>query len=141
MTKLLVPIHGSPDRWRAALAQAIDIHRRESASVHLLSVQPKVSGHVSMFFARGELQQIQQAAGLEDLEPAQAILRTAGVPFTSSVMVGRGAETIARAAREFGCQHVIMGREGEAHSTLFGSVAAQVRQILSGASDCQVIGS
>ncbi|MHB1122891.1 MAG: universal stress protein [Ramlibacter sp.] len=141
MTKLLVPIYGNPDRWRAALAQATDIHRRENASVHLLSVQPKVSGHVAMFFGRGELQQIQRTAGMEDLEPAQAFLRTAGVPFTSSVMVGRSAETIARAAREFGCQRVIMGRDGEAPPTVFGSVAAQVRQILSGANDCQVIGS
>jgi nucleotide-binding universal stress UspA family protein len=141
MTKLLVPIYGSPDQWRAALAQATEIHRRENASVHLLSVQPKVSGHVSMFFGRGELQQIQQAAGLEDLEPAQALLRTAGVPFTSSVMVGRSAETIARAAREFGCQRVIMGGEGEAPRSVFGSVATQVRHILSSGNDCQVIGS
>ncbi len=139
--KVLVPIYGSADRWRAALAEAIEIHRRESASVHLLSVQPKVSGHVSMFFGRGELQQIQQAAGSEDLEPAQALLRSAGVPCTSSVMVGRSAETIARAAREYGCQRVVMGRHGEAAPSVFGSVAAQVRQILSSANDCQVIGS
>lgn len=141
MTKVLVPIYGNSDRWRAALAEAIEIHRREGASVHLLSVQPKVSGHVAMFFGRGELQQIQQTAGMEDLEPAQALLRTAGVPFTSSVMVGRSAETIARAARDFGCQRVVMGGEGDPPRSVFGSVAAQVRQILSSGNDCQVIGS
>lgn len=141
MTKLLVPIYGNADRWRAALAEAVEIHRRENASIHLLSVQPKVSGHVSMFFGRGELQQIQEAAGREDLEPAEALLRNLGVPFTSSVMVGRSAETIARAARGFGCQRIIMGREGEAPASVFGSVAAQVRQLLSSGNDCRVIGS
>lgn len=143
MTKLLVPIHGSPDRWRAALEEATEIHRRENASIHLLSVQPKVSGHVAMYFGRGELQHIQRTAGLEDLQPAQAFLQAAGVPCTSSVMVGRSAETIARAAREFGCERIIMGRDGEPPSggTLFGSVAEQVRHILSPGNDCQVIGS
>lgn len=139
MTKLLIPIYGDSARWRAALAQATEMHRREDTCVHLLSVQPKVSGHVAMFFGRGELQQIQHTAGREDLEPAEAFLRTAGVPFTSSVTIGRSAETIARAAREFGCQRVVMG--GDQSPSVFGSVATQVRQILGGAKDCQVIGS
>jgi len=143
MTKLLVPIHGGPDRWQAALEQAIEIHRQDGSAVHLLSVQPKVSGHVAMFFGHGELQQIHQLAGLEDMQPAQALLQEAGVPFTSSIMVGRSAETIARAAHEFGCERIIMGRDGQPSSGagLFGSVASQVRHLLSSGSDCRVIGS
>jgi nucleotide-binding universal stress UspA family protein len=141
--KLLIPIDGSKARMRSAVAEAIAICSREPAAVHLLSVQPGLSSHVAMFFGNGELHQIQHAAGMEDLAPAQALLDAAGVPHTASVMVGRSAETIARAARSFGCDRIVMGPEshGGFAGKMFGSLAEQVRQIVGGAPDCQVIGS
>lgn len=143
MRKLLLLVDGSPARMRAAVAEAIEICSREPVAVHLLSVQPLVSSHVAMFFGNGELHQIQHDAGMEDLAPAQALLDAAGVPYTASVIVGRSAETIARAARELGCDWIVMGRDadGSFAGKIFGSLAEQVRQIVSGASDCQVIGS
>lgn len=144
MKKVLVPIDAGAERaWRSAIAEAIQIHRQERAAIHLLNVQPRVTAHVAMFFAEGELQQIQQDAGAEDLRPARAVLDAAGVPCTSSVLVGRSAETIARAARELGCDRILMGRESAPGlaGKVFGSVGAQVRHLLGGANDCQVIGS
>lgn len=143
MRKLLLPIDGDTARMRAAVAQAIRIHAQEPVAVHLLSVQPAVTSHVAMFFGKGELHQIQQDAGMEDLAPAKALLDTAGIACTASVKMGRSAETIARAARELGCDRIILGGESGAGSSgkLFGSLAGQVRHIVSGASDCQVIGS
>ena len=44
---------------RAAVAEAIRIYSKEPVTVHLLSVQPAVSGHVAMFFGSGELHQLQ----------------------------------------------------------------------------------
>jgi nucleotide-binding universal stress UspA family protein len=142
MRKLLLPIDESPDRMRASVAEAIKIVAKEPVALHLLSVQPRVSGHVSMFFGDSELHQIQHTAGVEDLAPVQALLDAAGVPYTSSVMVGRRAETIARAARELGCDRILMGADGDGGGfggKLFGSLAQQVRQIVSGGG-CQVIG-
>ena len=143
MRKVLIPVEAdNPARSRAAVAEAISIYSKEPVTVHLLSVQPAVSGHVAMFFGSGELQQLQCAAGAEDLEGAQAQLAAAGVPFTSSVRVGRSAETIARTAREFGCDRILMGQDlGSLADRMFGSLPQQVRQILSGSGDCQVIGS
>ena len=101
MRKVLIPVEaGNPARSRAAVAEAISIYSKEPVTVHLLSVQPAVSGHVAMFFGSGELHQLQCAAGAEDLASAQAQLAAAGVPYTSSVRIGRSAETIARTARE-----------------------------------------
>jgi nucleotide-binding universal stress UspA family protein len=144
MRNLLLPLEGgSAETLRAAVAEAIRIYGQEQVMVHLLSVQPAVSGHVAMFFGSRELHDIQQAAGVEDLAPAKALLDAAGVPYTASVMVGRSAETIARAARELGCDRIVMGQEnaGSTASRLFGSLAQQVRHIVNGAGDCQVIGS
>jgi nucleotide-binding universal stress UspA family protein len=143
MRKVLIPVGaGDPARNRAAVAEAIGIYSKEPVAVHLLSVQPAVSGHVAMFFGSGELHQLQSAAGAEDLAAAQAQLAAAGVPFTSSVRIGRSAETIARTAREFGCDRILMGQDlGSLADRMFGSLPQQVRQILSGSGDCQVIGS
>jgi nucleotide-binding universal stress UspA family protein len=143
MRKLLIPVDGNTARTKAAVAEAVEICSKEPVEVHLLSVQPGVSSHVSMFFGKGELHQIQHETGMEELAPAQALLNAAGVPHTAGVMVGRSAETIARAARELGCDRIVMGSEknGSLGGTMFGSLAEQVRHIVSGASDCQVIGS
>ena len=141
MTKLLVPIgFGQSDRLKSALEQAIRIHRVEQAAVHLLAVQPRVNGHVAAFFGTHELLQLQQDAGDEDLAPARALLDAAGVPYTASVMVGRSAETIAHAATELGCDRIVMGDAvGGVAQKVFGSLAAQVRHMVSGG--CVVIGS
>jgi nucleotide-binding universal stress UspA family protein len=144
MRQVLIPVDaGNPARSRAAVTEAISIYSKEPVTVHLLSVQPAVSGHVAMFFGSGELHQLQYAAGAEDLASAQAQLAAAGVPYASSVRIGRSAETIARTARELGCDRILMGqdRAGSLAAQMFGSLTQQVRQIVSGSGDCQVIGS
>ena len=144
MRKLLIPIDTrNAAAMQSALAEAIAIHRQEAVGIHLLNVQPAVSGHVAMFFGTGELLDIQHKAGAEDLAPARALLEAAGVPYTARVMVGRSAETIARLARELGCDRIVMGRQGRSGfaDKVFGSVAGQVRQIVGGTGGCQVIGS
>lgn len=146
MRKILIPIDaGNRARTMAAVAEAVRIYSQEPVAIHLLSVQPAVSSHVAMFFGEGELHQLQHGAGAEDLAPAQTLLKTSGVPFTSLVRVGRSAETIAKTARELGCDRIVLGQDdqGSFASKMFGSLAQQVRQIVSGngAGDCQVIGS
>jgi len=142
MRNLLLPIDSNAARARAAVAEALGICAQEPVHIHLLSVQPLVSSHVSMFFGEGELQQTQLEAGAEDLAPARALLDTAGVSYTATVKIGRSAETIARVARELRCDRIVMGREDQGLAgKIFGSLAQQVRHLLSGANDCQVIGS
>jgi nucleotide-binding universal stress UspA family protein len=144
MSKILIPVDASdPAGMTAAVAEAARIYAQGPVEVHLLNVQPAVNGHVAMFFGDRELHDLQQAAGAEDLAPAEALLRTHNVPCRSSVRIGRRAETIARTARELGCDRIVLGREGGAAtlaSKVFGSLAQQVRQLLGGGS-CQVIGA
>ncbi|HYP84821.1 universal stress protein [Variovorax sp.] len=132
MRQILVPIDpDEPARNRSALAQAIRICREEPASVRLLNVQPRLSGHVAMYFDPDELHQIQQQAGRDALEPARELLDAAGVRHASTIMSGRSAEVIAQAARRFGCDRVLFGEPGPSLAgRVFGSLAEQVRQLL-----------
>ncbi len=142
MKKMLVTIDGlNATRTHAAVAEAVRLWNVQPVEVHLLSVQPRVSSHVAMFFPAGELHRTQEAAGLEELKPAQVLLAQAGVPCTSSVRVGRRAETIARVARELGCDAIVVGQDSQSLAgRMLGSVANQVRELV-GASSCQVIGT
>lgn len=143
MRQLLVAVDPhSPARTRSAVEEAIRIWREEFVAIRLLRVQPRLSGHVAMFFGTRELQKMQQDAGTEDLQYAQSLLDGAGVPYTSTVLVGRSAETIAQAAREFGCDRVLFGTEGTGlGGRMFGSLAEQVRHLLGPGNAYQVIGS
>ncbi|RYF36793.1 MAG: universal stress protein [Comamonadaceae bacterium] len=143
INKLLVPVDGQdPARTRAAVVRAIKLCGPQACEVHLLSVQPPVSDHVAGFFPKGELRQIQQRAGAEEMAGARALLQVANVPFTSSVWVGSRAETIAAAARRFGCSTIVMGDAqgaGGFAERVFGSAAQQVQRLLA-AGECRVVG-
>jgi nucleotide-binding universal stress UspA family protein len=145
MQRVLVPIDATdPEGVKAAVAEAVRIYTQSPVDVVLLNVQHAVNGHVAMFFGERELQELHQAAGADDLAPAEALLRAAKLPWTSHVRVGRSAETIARTARELGCDRVVLGREGSPAtlaSKVFGSLAQQVRQLLGSSAHCQVIGA
>jgi len=141
MTRVLLPIDpDQPGRTRAAVDEVLRMRRSERVSVRLLRVVPKVSGHVAMLFGARELRELQQATGAEDLQYAQKLLELAGVPYASTVLVGRSAETIAGAARDFHCDRILFGHDAPGLAgTLFGSLAQQVRQRLEASGDPPVI--
>lgn len=142
--KVLVPVRAdSPARTRSAIHTAMRLAREEVGDFHvyLLSVQPRMSGHVAMYFPKGELARIQEQAGRDDLAVARAMLDEARVPYTACVRIGRSAETIAEAAQEFRCHRVLLGEEEGAGmaEAMFGSLAAQVKDMLSHTASCKVI--
>ena len=145
MTRVLLPVDpDQPARTRSAIEQVLRMRQSGPVTVRLLRVQPKVSGHVAMLFGTNELRELQLAAGAEDLEFAQKLLELAGVPYKSVVLVGRSAETIVEAARDYHCDRIVFGSDAPSLAgKIFGSLAQQVRQMLdaSGEADAQVIGS
>ena len=145
MTRVLLPVDpDQPARTRSAVEQVLRMRQSGPVTVRLLRVQPKVSGHVAMLFGTNELRELQLAAGAEDLEFAQKLLELAGVPYKSVVLVGRSAETIVEAARDYHCDRIVFGSDAPSLAgKIFGSLAQQVRQMLdaSGEADAQVIGS
>jgi len=143
MRRILLPIDPTqPARTRSAVEEIVEICRSEQVTVSLLRVQPKVNRHVAMFFGSEELGQLHRAWGDEELDFARGLLDAAGVPYTSTVRVGRSAETIVAAARDLGCDWIVFGDTGSSLAgRVFGSLAQQVRAMLGTRSDFQVIGS
>ncbi|MGE4240008.1 universal stress protein [Ramlibacter sp.] len=145
MKNILIPVtRGDDAHIRAAVAEAARAAALDPAlHVHLLSVQPRVTSHVAMFFGRNELSELHDKAGREDLASAEALLGAAGIRHTSHVRVGRSAETIAACARELQCGRVLFGdgHEAQRKMALFGSLAGQVRHLLEGNAGYEVIGS
>src|SRR4051794_23635746 len=73
--QLLIPVDGrNAVAMKSAVDDAIALYAHEPVAIHLLNVQPLLSCHVGMFFERGEISDIQNQAGLEDLAPARALL-------------------------------------------------------------------
>ena len=144
MSGLLIPVDGDhPGHTREAVDRAIALCAAHEAPVHLLSVQLPVSSHVGMFFAESELSGLHQEQGEEEMAASRQRLAEAGLPVDCHVRVGRRAETIARVARELGCDTVVLGpdqAEGLA-SRLFGSVSQQVRHLLGTGGTIQVLGA
>lgn len=144
MRKLLVSIDGhSSARLQSAVAQAIALYRQEPVDIHLLNVQPGVSGHVAMFFDAAELHDIQDTAAREELAPALALFAAAGVPCSTLYVTGRSASSIAHQAHVLGCDRIVIGRDaGESFvNRMFGNLVEQVRHIVGVTGNCQVLGS
>ena len=143
MEHILVPVEARHEtRTRSAIEQAVRLYREKPCVIHLLLVQPPVSGHVSMLFDADRLHALLADWGAEDLQPAQLLLLEAGVPFISAVLIGPSAKTIAAAARTFSCSRIVFGAEpARLGQRLFGTIAQQVRHLLQAQNDPQVVGS
>ena len=128
MMKVLVAVDGS-DSSLSAVRYAIRLGRdREPLDIHLLNVQPPVGGDVTSFVDRQNIQGFHRDEGEKAIDPAGELVRAAGLHCTKHIYVGHFAETIAQAAKELGCDMVIMGAHGRTGlvGALMGSVGQQV---------------
>jgi nucleotide-binding universal stress UspA family protein len=69
-----------------------------------------------------------QSVGARKLEGARELLRKTGVPHEARVLLGDPAPTIAAAAKELGCDEIVMGTRGlnPVVGVVLGSVATRV---------------
>jgi nucleotide-binding universal stress UspA family protein len=128
MLKILVPIDNS-DPSRYAIKHVI--HRYwtgESLEVHLLHVQPRLSGYRH----QGRLPNAQAAFAAERsasaLDSAGELLDRAGLPYSAHICSGDPAQQIVRYAESnhFGSIVMASTRLGSISEMLLGSVAAKV---------------
>lgn len=127
--KILLPVDGS-EASLEAVRQALRMVREGlQASLVLANVQePATLYEMLLAHDADVIDQVSAKAGLHLLEPAQALVREAGVPFEIEVASGDPAHTLIDILENFGCDMVMMGARGMGtlRSALLGSVSHEV---------------
>jgi nucleotide-binding universal stress UspA family protein len=127
--KILLPVDGSEGSSNAARHVAHIAAMMPGIEVHLLNVQPPGDDWmVRRMIKAEELAALEADWGEASLAPARGILQKAGIPCQSHMVQGEVAATIARLAKELGCDQIIMGTQGRSAlgDLLLGSVAVKV---------------
>lgn len=128
----LVPVDGTavslkPVDWLIA-------HRgdwREAPAIHLLNVQPPLTGDASRFVNADQLRDYHREEGLKAMAEAERRVKAAGITPQLHVSVGDSAETIVDFATSRHCDQILIGTRGHTGlgGTLLGSVAAKVAHL------------
>jgi len=128
-TKWLVPVDGSEHSLHA-LELAINEAqaRSEKPELVLLNVQIPLSTDITRFVDGETLDGYHREAGDAALGSAIARLEALSMKFTSHILVGEVASTIANFASTEGCSMIVMGVHGRGSvvSLLMGSVSTKV---------------
>lgn len=127
--KILLPIDGSAASLDAARQALRMIQSGLRASLVLANVQEPATLYEMLLAHDPEvIEQVSAKAGLHILEPAQALVRAAGVEHEIEVASGDPAHTLIDILENFGCDMVVMGARGMGtlRSALLGSVSHEV---------------
>lgn len=129
--KMLLPVDGSEVSMKALRVALSLLQQGLAGELVLANVQEPANLYEMMTAPDPEvLERVSQAAGVDILEPAEALLKKAGVPYEREIAVGDPAHTIVDIAERHGCDLIIMGARGSGalRSALLGSVSNEVLQ-------------
>lgn len=127
--KILIPIDGSAlalDAVHHALAL-----RRAGLQAELVLANVQEPTHLYELLMTSDedtREAAARAAGEHALRPAEALLRAAGIGFTSEIAVGEPAQTLLALAEREGCDLVVIGSHGTGglRKALLGSVSERL---------------
>lgn len=129
--KILIPVDGSDNALSAIrfhLKSRAQFRDPNAIDLHLLTVQPPLSGGVTMFISGDEVKKYHQEEGNKELAAARDLLDRAGVRYSVHIIVGDPAQVIAQYAKDHGVEQIIMGAHGRGAmaSLVIGSVTQKV---------------
>lgn len=121
---ILVPVDGSENSDRA-VRYATGL-LAEGGKLHIINVQPALSGGITMFLNKETIESYQREEGEKAIASALAIAKEAGTPYEKHISVGRAGAVIAEFAKRIGAAMIVMGTRG--HTGLTGVVLGSVAQ-------------
>jgi nucleotide-binding universal stress UspA family protein len=132
MLKALVAVDGSDNSLSAVRHVIKLVQDREPLEIHLLNVQPRLPGDVTMFVGRSSVKDFQQETAAEALAPACELLDRAGIPYVKHMVIGHAGHVIAEWAKLHHCDKVILGTRGLGTVTqlLLGSVSHEAIHLM-----------
>jgi hypothetical protein len=131
MANILVPIQEGHDvSW--LVNYLFKFHQRESIRVHLLSVQPRYTSLVRLFFSAHDIAVFMAEDAITSLAPMKQGLARLNIPFNSHVRTGDKATEIVRFAKELYCPQIILGPTtgNGIVDLLFGTLTSRVESMI-----------
>jgi nucleotide-binding universal stress UspA family protein len=113
MRSVLIPVDGSKSAEMAVRSVAQRARSAEVGSIHLLNVQPPVSGYAGRFVCGEDIRDFHREEAAAAMSGARRILDAANLAYSVHVCSGDVAPTIAQAADEIGAHEIVMAGEGE----------------------------
>src|SRR5688500_10982228 len=129
MSRLLVPLDGSPASDRALKHVAAMVKQGADSEIHLLHVQPPLVPQDVPTIAKPGLAPRLAAEDVDHaFSTARRELEKAGLRYTAYTSSGDAAQEIAFHADVHGCDGIVMGTRGlgPVKNLLIGSVATKV---------------
>lgn len=130
--KILLPVDGSDGSARAARHVAAIAKMVPGLEVHLLNVQPLGDDWMTRRSIKPEeLARMEREWSEAAIAPARQILQAADITCHEHMAQGEVAQTVARLAKDLGCDQIVMGTRGQSSlgGLLMGSVATKVLQL------------
>jgi nucleotide-binding universal stress UspA family protein len=129
MTKLLLPVDGSPSALRAAEFLVRFVAGQPATSVVLLHVHsPVMAWEISPYVTAEMVRQLHEQAGHDAVKGARSVLDAGGITCEEHLLAGDPAQVIANVAAEERVDAIVMGTRGMGpiKSLVLGSVATKV---------------
>lgn len=127
--KILLPVDGSELSLQAVRMAIQLLGEGLSGSVVVANVQEPATLYEMVVAPDGAvLQRVSTAAGIDALQPAEALLMAADVVYEREIVTGDPAHAIIDVAERFACDMILMGARGTSalHDALLGSVSHEV---------------
>ena len=141
MANILVPIQEGQDvTW--LVNYLFKIHQHESIRVHLLSVQPRYTGLVRLFFSAHDIAVFMAEDANTSLKPMKQGLARSNIPYNSHVRTGDKATEIVKFAKELYCPQIILGPTAGNRivDLIFGTLTGRVESLMRLADNrCEVL--
>lgn len=127
--KILLPVDGSDVSLEAVRVTIRLAKEGLTTSAVLANVQEAATLYeLVVAHDPAVIEQVSAAAGAHTLQPAEALLKEAGIPYETEIASGDPAHTIIDILERYGCDMVIMGASGMStlRGALLGSVSNEV---------------
>lgn len=130
MHRLLIPVDNSDNAMRA-LEHALRL-AKENGPMELVIVHahepPIVYGEIAIYMHDERAKELQRQHSEDILNPMIEKIKSAGVPFSSEIVVGDVAKSIVACAKSHDCDGIVMGTRGMGAigNLVMGSVATKV---------------
>jgi nucleotide-binding universal stress UspA family protein len=117
MRRILVAVDGSGHALEAVRHVIALVRDGRPSEVHLIHVQPPLTGDVTAFVSRDAVRDFHMDESRSAMRSAREMLDRAGISYAVHIYIGYAAPIIAECARDLRCSLVVMGTHG------FGKIA------------------